>query len=299
MFKKQDKLILMTAGLLVSILLIIFFIFNKGDKNKFFLNPKGFGKELSPTPIKTLESVVSTTPTATPTAKPISFEEMNKNFGPCGRVSVLMYHHIQEMETAKKRGQTNLTVSPEYFRKQMQYLKDKNYNVIGMNDLKNFLDNGVNLPAKAVLLTMDDGYKDNYEKMYPILKEFGYRATVFVATGLINNFDYLSWSDMENMKDLVYFGNHTWSHHNSSGTEEKQNEEIGTADKQLNEHGFNNLKIFAYPYGSPSGIAQEVLKNDGYKIAFTTNHGSILCKGKSLELPRVRIGDALLSNFGL
>jgi peptidoglycan/xylan/chitin deacetylase (PgdA/CDA1 family) len=115
----------------------------------------------------------------------------------------------------------------------------------------------------------------------------------------LDNPDYLTWTDLNNMKDLVYFGNHTWSHHSSGGTEEKLDEEIGLADKQLAEHGFNNLKIFAYPYGTPSGNAEEVLKKDGYEIAFTTTHGNILCKGQSLILPRVRIGNAPLSSYGL
>lgn len=243
--------------------------------------------------------VITPTPTATPTPKPISFEELNAKFGPCTRVSVLMYHHVQNETVAKTKGQTNLTVDTEVFRKQMQYLRDKNYNVIGISDLKNFFDSGTVLPQRSVLITLDDGYKDNYENAYPILKEFGYRATIFIPTGLLNNPDYLSWSDLDSMKDLVYLGNHTWSHHNSGGTEEKQNQEIGLADKQLSEHGLNNLKIFAYPYGKPSGNAEEVLKKDGYGIAFTTNHGNVMCKKQSLELPRIRIGNGLLSNYGL
>jgi peptidoglycan/xylan/chitin deacetylase (PgdA/CDA1 family) len=72
-----------------------------------------------------------------------------------------MYHHIQDEKTAQKNKQTNLSVSPDFFRKQLQYLKDKNYSVMGMSDLKNFFDNKISLPLKAVLITLDDGYKDN------------------------------------------------------------------------------------------------------------------------------------------
>jgi len=242
---------------------------------------------------------IITTPTPTPTPRPISFEEMNAQYGPCAYVRVLMYHHIQDEEVAKKRNQKNLNVTPEFFRKHLQYLKDKSYNVIGMADLKNFFDNGTSLPKNPVMLTFDDGYKDNYEKMYPILKEFGYKATIFVATGLLENEDYMSWADLKNMTDLVYIGNHTWSHHASTGSAQVLSQEIGLADKQLSESGFNNIKIFAYPYGKPSSTSEDVLKSKGYEIAFTTTHGNILCKKKSLELPRIRVGDAPLSNFGL
>jgi len=293
--QKKNKFKIKHIWIFFGVILLVFLgltvkfkIFSSEIKSEIKEN-----KEIEVTP------TIMAEPTPTPTPKPISLEEMNAKYGPCAKVFVLTYHHVQDEEIAKKRKQTNLNVTPEFFRKHLQYLKDKNYNVIGMTDLKNFFDNGTALPSKSVLITLDDGYKDNYENAYPILKEFGYRATIFIPTGLLNNSDYLTWGDLENMKDLVYMGNHTWSHQSSSGLREKQDQEIGLADKQLSEHGFNNIKIFAYPYGKPSSNSEDVLKNKGYEIAFTTTHGTILCKKKSLELPRVRISDAPLSNFGL
>ncbi len=250
-------------------------------------------------PVITEIPTLAPSPTSTIAATPISFEEMNKNYGPCARVNTLMYHHIQDEETAKKNGQTGLTVTPDFFRKHLQYIKDNGYSVITMADLKNFFNGVTTLPKKPVLITIDDGYKDNYEMAYPILKEFGFRATIFTATGLLNNPGYMSWDDLNQMKDLVYFGNHTWSHHSSAGTKEKQTEEITLADKQLRDHGLNSDKIFAYPYGGASKAAEEVLRDNGYEISFTTVHGNILCKGKSLELPRIRVGNASLKSYGL
>ncbi|MCW1948931.1 MAG: polysaccharide deacetylase family protein [Candidatus Shapirobacteria bacterium] len=256
--------------------------------------------------IKTPEvPIITEVPTKTPsptvkaTPKPATVESMNKEYGPCAKVNVLMYHHIQDENIAKEKGQTSLTVTPEFFKKHLEYLRDNGYSVITMAELKNFFSGGIVLPKKSVMITVDDGYKDNYEVMYPILKEFGFKATVFVATGLLNNPEYMSWGDLNQMKDLVYFGNHTWSHHSSAGTKEKQTEEITLADKQLSEHGLNDDKIFAYPYGGSSKIAKEVLTNNSYQIAFTTVHGNILCRGKSLELPRIRVGNSSLRSYGL
>lgn len=246
-----------------------------------------------------ITAVPTKTPTPTVTPKPVTVETMNQDYGPCAKINVLMYHHIQDEKTAKEKGQMSLTVTPEFFRKHLEYLRDNGYSVITMAELKSFFNSGTALPKKPVMITLDDGYKDNYEMMYPILKEFGFRATIFVATGLLNNPGYMTWDDLNQMKDLVYFGNHTWSHHSSAGTKEKQNEEISLADKQLNEHGLNGEKIFAYPYGSASKNAKEVLNNNAYQIAFTTVHGNILCRGKSLELPRIRVGDASLKSYGL
>jgi len=300
--KKKKKMIIILAGVGVIVLAGLFsLVLVKKIKNKLKTKLDIENRMVLPTESLSATSAATIQPslTATPTPKPVSVEDMNKNFGPCGRVFTLMYHHIQSEDVAKKNGQINLTVTPEFLEKQLQYLKDKNYNVIGMADLNNFFVNGVKLPPKAVLLTFDDGYKDNYENMYPILKKFGDRATIFIPTGLLNNPGYLTWDDLNSMKDLVYFGNHTWSHHSSGGPEEKQDEEIGLADRQLSEHGFNNSKVFAYPYGKPSGNAEDVLTKDGYTLAFTTTHGSILCKGKKFELPRIRIGNAPLNAYGL
>jgi peptidoglycan/xylan/chitin deacetylase (PgdA/CDA1 family) len=314
--KGNNKIIWIIAIEVVAIIMLAIgiFIYKSDQKKAVAANllseeKMAESKELTITPTIVITPDQLATMTATPTAtvtpttatatSKLNFDDMNQKYGPCVKLNVLMYHHVEEEDVAKSKNQGSLNVTPEYFRKHMQYLKDKNYSVVGMTDLKNFFDNGVSLPKKPILITLDDGYKDNYEQAYPILKEFGYRATIFIPTGLLNNPDYLTWDDLNNMKDLVYFGNHTWSHHSSSGDEAEQNKEISMADQQLSDHGFNTSKIFAYPYGNPSGNAEAVLRKYGYEIAFTTTHGNILCKGQELELPRIRVGNASLNEYGL
>lgn len=219
----------------------------------------------------------------------------------CTDVKVLMYHHVRDNQEAKDKKQTSLNVTPEMFEKQMQYLKDKGYCVIGMDQLATFLNTGSKLPPKAVIITFDDGYEDNYLRAYPILKKYGFKATIFTATGLLENPDYLKWSQIDDMKNsgLINFSNHTWSHHPSSGTKQIQEQEIGTADKQLNEKGLNKTKALAYPYGNSSENAKEVLQAMGYQLAFTTKHGSMMCSSARFDLPRVRVGNAPLNSYGL
>ena len=74
--------------------------------------------------------------------------------------------------------------------------------------------------------------------------------------------------------------------------------EILAADRQLTEKNLNALKIFAYPYGEVSDIAKKTLESSGYKLAFTTRTGSILCKKLRFELPRVRPENSPLSSYG-
>jgi len=288
---KKILFILLIIVLAIALLLIF-------QKSK---NSRLASAVIEETPTPTATPTIEPTPTIsiTPTPTPISFEDMNKKFGPCVRVEVLTYHHIQAEEEAKTENQTGLSVDPIFFREHLQYLKDKNYTVIGAKDLINFFNGLQQLSGKIAMITLDDGYGDNYSNAYPILKEFGFKAIIFTPTGLVNNPDYLTWDEINQMKDLVYFANHTWSHHNQSGSAETITKEISLADTQLKDKGLNDQKIFAYPYGSTNQEEINILKNYGYNLAFTTKHGNIMCKGKSFELPRIRVGNAPLSQYGL
>jgi len=242
----------------------------------------------------------SLSPTPTPTPKPLTFAEMNALYGPCIRMPVLMYHHIQDREVAKEKNQLALTVTPEYFRKHMQYLKERNYSVLGVNDLVSFFDFQTNLGAKNILITFDDAYEDFFQNAYPILREYGYKAMVFVPTGLINNPGYLNWGNILAMSSGgVSFANHTWSHKNVGTSEEILEREISTADLQLSEKGLNSPKVFAYPYGLENQKAEIYLQKLNYKAAFTTRSGSVLCTKQRYDLPRIRIGNVELSGLGL
>lgn len=238
------------------------------------------------------------TPTPTPTPRPLTFAEMNALYGPCVRLPVLMYHHIQTEDAAKADKQTGLTTYTDFFQKQMQYLKDKGYNIATMNDLINFFDNGTPVPAKSVLLTFDDGYEDFYTDAYPILQNLGFKATMFVPTGLMNNPDYLSWDQITQMNGPILFANHTWSHKNVEVSTSTMQYEISTADTQLADHGLNSPKVFAYPYGLGTTASISYLNSLGYKAAFTTVPGNILCKKQRFSLPRIRIGSTSLSSYG-
>lgn len=250
----------------------------------------------SPVPVPTVAPYPAPTPKTTP--KPLTFSEMNALFGPCTYLPTFLYHHIQSRESAVTKKQTSLTVYTDVFKQQMQYLKDKDYNIASMQDLINFFDFGTPIPPKSILLTFDDGYQDFYTDAYPILSSLGFHATMFTPTGLIQNPDYLTWGEISGMNGLILFANHTWSHKNVQVSTSSMQYEISTADTQLSQHGLNVPKIFAYPYGIDSNQAEGYLASLGYKAAFTTISGNILCKKQRFALPRIRIGNIQLSSYG-
>lgn len=250
-------------------------------------------------PQKSPQIIPTPSPTPTPTPKPLTFAEMNALYGPCVFLPVVMYHHIQPLEVAKENGQSALTVTPEFFENQMKYLKDKGYNVVSITSLANFFENGTAIPKKSIVITFDDAYANFYTNALPILRQYGYPATIFVPTGLVNNSGYLSWNQIsEAAASGIYIANHTWSHKNVMTTSEKIRYEIGTADTQLSEKGFNQGKIFAYPYGLESSRAEKILTELKYNLAFTTNSGSVQCKKQKFNLHRIRVGNTALSAYG-
>lgn len=258
-------------------------------------------KHLPPVTSLNIISPTLSPPSPTPTPKPASLSDLNTKFGPCIKVTVLMYHHIQTEQSAKKLDQQSLTVTPNYFREHLEYLKANGYTPIFPSDIAKFFDDHIGLPKKPVVITLDDAYEDNYLNAFPILKELNIKATIFTPTGLVTVPNYLNWDEIKTMSSsgLVYFANHTWSHHSALASLKVLDMEIGTADKQLSNNGLNIDKVFAYPYGKPSNGAEETLTKYGYKLAFTTVHGNIACKGKRFDIPRIRVGNAKLSAYGL
>lgn len=271
-------------------------IFENGKINTHKIIGDKFGALLNRPALQ--QPALTPTPTPTPSPKPLTFAQMNALYGPCVRLPVIFYHHIQSRDAAVAAKQTSLTVYTDIFEKQMQYLKDKGYITIGMDRLTDFFDNGFALPGNSILLTFDDGYQDFYTDAYPVLQNMGFRATMFLPTGLVGNPDYLTWDEISAMNGPILFANHTWSHANVAVSNVKMQTEISTADSQLSDHGLNVPKIFAYPYGIDSGQAMTYLNQLGYKAAFTTIPGSILCKKQRFDLPRIRIGNAPLSYYG-
>ncbi len=252
----------------------------------------------SPTTVPTV--IITPAPSIAPTPTPMSFADQNKLYGPCTVLPVLMYHHIQPEVSAKADHQTSLTVDTAVFQKQMAYLKAKNYHSISPSDLVNFFDQGISLPPRSIMLTFDDAYNDFATNAAPILQQNDFKATSFVPTGLVDNPDYMTWPTIKNLAGtgLFTFANHTWSHHSMNANLAVIQKEISTAATQLTDNGLSS-NIFAYPYGTTSQTVVNYLSSNKFELAFTTRHGLSMCKKQRLTLPRLRVGNASLSSYGL
>ncbi len=124
-------------------------------------------------------------------------------------IPILCYHRFGVKST-------KLNVAPAAFEAQMEYLARNGYTVIPLKRLLRFLEGKEPLPAKTVAITIDDGYRSTYEIAYPILKKFGFAATVFLYTDFVGASDALTWPQMKEMmaSGLIEIQPHSKSHAN-------------------------------------------------------------------------------------
>ncbi len=242
--------------------------------------------------------IARSSPTPLPTPTPIPYPPKDWH---CVKVPILMYHHVEPLEEAKKEGHAPLTVDSGIFAAQMQYLADHGYHIITLQTLSDFFDAKANLPPNAVVLTFDDGYADFYTYAVPILESHQFKSDLFVPTGLMENPGYLTWEQIKSASQRgVSIDHHTWSHANIAQTNETFfHRELDIASQQLIERGYGPVKIFAYPYGNHNGQDKVELSKRGFTLAVTTIQGQVQCKEDRLALRRTRVGNQSLRTYGL
>ena len=194
-------------------------------------------------------------------------------------VPILCYHKFGE---GKKSA---LNTPPGLFRQHMAYLKSNGYRVISPGDLLDFLEYRRQIPKKAVLITIDDGFKSVYDIAWPILEEFGFTATLFVYTDYIGlSKKALSWEDLKILKSRGFtIGSHSVSHSDLTRKGEQETEEdfsnrkqkeIYLSKKIIDEKLNQNTVFFSFPYGKYNSDIVTMTGQAGYKLAVTVDRGS-------------------------
>jgi Polysaccharide deacetylase len=216
--------------------------------------------------------------------------------------TTLMYHEIRESNILKPGQNSPIHVKQDYednlpsplfvtlenFTTQMEYLYENNYHTLSLEEVINYYYKGTELPEKSVLITFDDCYQSIYHYAYPILKKYKFNATAFVVTGWLNSKETpfmpeksvcLTEKDLEEMKDVFEYANHTDQFHTRTSTTlsiimEVSDEEFLEDLKLCNESSILSVKnVFAYPFGLYCDRNVELLKNNGFSLAFTSQNG--------------------------
>ncbi len=217
------------------------------------------------------------------------------------RVPVLMYHDL-----AVQKSDNSLVISAEQFENQIKALSEEGYTGISITQLIDYVEKGVELPDKPVLITFDDGYTSNYELAYPILEKYNMKATIFVIGVSVGKDKYkstdnnitphFSYEQAREMIDsgLIDIQSHTFDMHQWSAFEqgkarsnimpfEKEKEsdyisllknDISSSQKEILEGTGTEMTALAYPLGKYNTLTEVVLGRMDIKATFTVQSGT-------------------------
>lgn len=245
------------------------------------------------TPQKSTDATVVPTATPTPTEVPLPDE---------ADVPILMYHYVSRLPAGADQYRRDLTISPEAFEAQLQYLGEAGYHPVTLTDLYLYLTEGYPLPEKPVILTFDDGYRDAYEVVFPKLLDHGFPGTFFVlATPAHQESEaYLTWSQMKDMSDAgMDIQAHGRDHVDLRGRpyDYLVYQVLGIREA-IEYHTERAPRFFCYPSGRWDSDVIAVLESAGYWGAATTEYGWTHAREDLFEMARLRVrGGESLESF--
>jgi peptidoglycan/xylan/chitin deacetylase (PgdA/CDA1 family) len=214
-----------------------------------------------------------------------------------------MYHYISVPPAGADIYRNDLSVTPDNFRQQMEWLKANGYETISLYDLIYALNIGwPHLPDKPIILTFDDGYQDNYENAFPILRDLGFTGTFFILTDVTDRSEpgYMTWPMLKEMSEAgLNIEVHGREHLEMSDRDQSWlvYHLLGPAQTIEANLGYEP-RFIAYPSGKYDSLTISVAQEEGYWGAVTTKNGTHQTKVQPYELERLRIrGDWSLDTF--
>jgi len=207
-------------------------------------------------------------------------------------VTVLIYHRFGE----SRYPTTN--VSAERFREQLAYLMMNNYQVISLAELVSAIDHKTPLPDKAVVITIDDGYRSVYDVAWPILQSFGYPFTVFLYVKGVDSGSkaYMTWDQVREVQQQGGdFQDHSYSHNrmvdrpkglDDAGYRAWIRDDLQKGARILEKNLGHKASFLAIPYGEYNTIVQDEAKKLGYEAIMSQDPGSVSLETDLNSIPR-------------
>lgn len=214
-------------------------------------------------------------------------------------VPILMYHYVDQTPPDTGPAAAGLTVSPEQFEAEMDYLAAEGYHPVTISQLYTAMTGGARLPSRPVAITFDDGGSDNYSVAFPILRDRGLTATFFVITGYVGGRACMTWDQLRQMQAAgMDIESHTVSHPDlraigaiSLATELTVAREA--LAKQLGAEGL----FLSYPYGRYDETVIAAARAAGHLAGVTTHRpGRLVSPISTFVWQRTRVSPGLSLN---
>jgi len=204
-----------------------------------------------------------------------------------GGLPILNYHKIG----SGNKGDF-LTVTTSQLRQHFEYLNKNGYTTIFLSELLDCVEQKKSLPSKPVMITLDDGYRDNFTNLYPLLREFNIKANIFLVAGFIQSSDNKHVADnpmgefmhkdeaLIMSKDLVQFGLHTYHHQSYSKlTLTEIAEDLSRTKLRLQQLDIPVQPCHAYTFGAYNQKDQtkrlamfDIFQQNGIRLAFRVSN---------------------------
>lgn len=179
---------------------------------------------------------------------------------------VLMYHFFYD-ESKGEKGQDGNWIEISNFEEQIKYLANNDFYFPTWQEVEDYIDGNQELPEKSVVITVDDGDDSFFELAVPVLQKYNVTATSFVIT-------YWYGDRASNKEKNVDYQSHSNDMHkagsNGKGVMLSWDYDKIKEDVLLSSEILGGANIFCYPFGQYNDLDIKVLKDTGYKLAFTT-----------------------------
>jgi peptidoglycan/xylan/chitin deacetylase (PgdA/CDA1 family) len=223
---------------------------------------------------------------------------------------VAMYHHL--LKDSNRWG--DYVISPSQFEEDLKFIQKQGYETVSAQQVADYVQKGIHLPSKPMLISFDDGYEGVYEYAFPLLKKYNMKAVFLIIgkhTDIFSkpdekqsvNYGHASWDQLREMQQSGVFeiGNHTYNMHDSPGSarygtklnpgeslehyETALKKDIGGLYNQISKEIGVPPVAFAYPFGAISPESKPILKDIGFSVIFTSEQKVNTLTKNSMENP--------------
>lgn len=183
---------------------------------------------------------------------------------------ILVYHIIRPSYPGDSAAVRAIALTPETFDAELAHLKRAGYHAVGFSALESYFAVGTPLPAKPIILTFDDGWRDQFEYAFPILKKYQDTATFFVFTNALGRSGFFTWDDLHALAAAgMTIGDHTRSHPFLIRITDHRRlrDEIEGSKKLLETRLGVSITAFAYPFGQHDPAIVALVQQAGFASA--------------------------------
>lgn len=216
------------------------------------------------------------------------------------RIPIIMYHYVEYVQDKGDTIRQSLNIQPHNFEKQLQTFKDGNYQTFFVKDIPDILHNQIEVSSRSAIITFDDGYEDFYTNVFPLLKKYYIRATLYVVNNFVGRKGFVTKKQLKEMidSDLVEVGSHTLNHFYLKGADKALAKmEIEKSKKDLEDMLGIQVKTFAYPFGAFDEQSLALVKQASFSAAVSVIPGVNQTTDNLFFLNRIRSGFASTWNI--